>query len=56
MPADRNFIDMHRINFTTLRCSALLLAGNAFSNERLFQDPTEFDAAYPPLMVEVSIP
>ena len=56
MLAYLNFIDMRRIKFTTLRCGALLLAGSAYSNERLFQDPAEFDAAYLPQMVEVSIP
>ena len=56
MLADHKFIDMRRIKFTTLCCGALLLAGSAFSNERLFQYPAEFDAAYLPQMVEVSIP
>lgn len=34
----------------------LLISGGAHANERLYQDPQEFDAQFPPLMVEVSIP
>jgi dipeptidyl aminopeptidase/acylaminoacyl peptidase len=34
----------------------LLMAANAWSNEKLFQDPENFDATWPPLMIEVSIP
>jgi len=34
----------------------MLMAEIAWSNEKLFQDPENFDAAWPPLMIEVSIP
>lgn len=34
----------------------LTMAGDAWSNEKLFQDPQGYDVDSPPLMIEVSIP
>lgn len=34
----------------------LASAGAILANEKLFQDPADFDATWPPLMIEVSIP
>lgn len=46
-----------RRTICTVLCFVLsTMAGNCYSNEKLFQDPVTFDAAWPPLMVEVSIP
>ena len=46
-----------RIPFPAISGLILLICGhNAAADERLFQDAAEFDAAFPPLMVEVSIP
>jgi len=47
---------MRRSGCLILSCGFLMSLGNAWSDERLFQDPVQFDAAWPPLMVEVSIP
>jgi len=46
-----------RRTFCTILCFVFsMTAGNCWSNENLFQDPETFDASWPPLMVEVSIP
>lgn len=47
---------MARLNHSILYLGFLIAAGSAWGNELLFQDPEEFDAAWPPLMEEVSIP
>jgi len=47
---------MPRINCIVLSYVFIVMAGDAWSNEKLFQDPEGFDADSPPLMIEVSIP
>lgn len=48
---------MRRVIYTILSSILfMLMAGIVWSDERLFQDPEIFDAAWPPLMIEVSIP
>ncbi len=47
---------MRRVNCTILGCAFLVMAGGAWSNEKLFQDPEGFDTDLPPLMIEVLIP
>lgn len=47
---------MGRLIHSILYLGFLIGTGNAWTNERLFQDAEEFDAAWPPLMEEVSIP
>ena len=47
---------MRRVSYAVLSSIFLMLAGNSWSGEKLFQDPESFDAAWPPLMIEVSIP
>jgi len=47
---------MGRLNRSTLFLGVLIAASSTWANERLFQDPEEFDAVWPPLMEEVSIP
>lgn len=42
---------LNRVN-----CLLLLVAGAAVADNRLFEDPSQFDANHPPLMLEVSIP
>jgi dipeptidyl aminopeptidase/acylaminoacyl peptidase len=41
----------------TISCFVLLMSPvGAWSDERLYQDPAEFDSEFPPQMVEISIP
>jgi len=47
---------MLQVTRTLLGFVILTMAGIAWSNEKLFQDPENFDATWPPLMIEVSIP
>jgi len=48
--------DMRQIVRATLSCVFLAMTANAFANEKLFQDPENYDADWPPSMIEVSIP
>lgn len=47
---------MRRTICTIMSLVLSMAAAIAWSNEKLFQDAENFDAAWPPLMVEVSIP
>lgn len=47
---------MSRVNCIILSYIFIVMVGDAWSNEKLFQDPEGFDADSPPLMIEVSIP
>lgn len=47
---------MARLIHAILYFVFLMTAGYALADGSLFQDPEEFDAAWPPLMEEVSIP
>jgi len=47
---------MHQVSRAVLGFVFVFMAANAGSNEKLFQDPENFDSDWPPLMLEVSIP
>jgi uncharacterized protein len=47
---------LQKFNHAMAVFGCLLIAGYAWSNEQLFQDPADFDAAWPPSMVEILIP
>ena len=47
---------MRLTDYVAVGLSLLMCTGDAWSNEKLFEDPDSFDAAWPPLMIEVSIP
>jgi dipeptidyl aminopeptidase/acylaminoacyl peptidase len=47
---------MRRLIYVIFGLGIFAVSGNTWSNDALFQDPPDFDADWPPLMLEISIP